>query len=79
MRFLKIETDPYNLASMCDKILYQDCYRIMNEHAIKLLIDSQLNYNRNIEDISDQDRQFLEGKSDPSTLNKDISYSPKNR
>ena len=53
MRFIKLETDPYNISSLCDKILYQDCFRVMNEHAIKLLIDGQLNYNRTIEDISD--------------------------
>eukprot|EP00347_Sterkiella_histriomuscorum_P020611 403337148 len=61
MRFIKIETDPQNLSLLCDKILYQDCIRIMNEHSIKLLIEGQLNYNRTTEDINEADKNFFQG------------------
>jgi hypothetical protein len=53
MRFVKIETDPYNLANLSDKILYQDCLRVMNEHSMKLLVDGEMAYNRYIEDVTD--------------------------
>lgn len=46
MRFIKLTTDPMALASKFDKILYNDCKRTLNEHAMKLLLKNELPYSR---------------------------------
>ncbi|CDW83566.1 UNKNOWN [Stylonychia lemnae] len=64
MRQIQIETDPYNLANQCDKILYQDCLRMMNEHSMKLLIEDQINYSRSQDELTTNEKLLLEGKTE---------------
>ena len=52
----------FELVKMSGEILYQDCLRMMNEHALKLLLESPLAYARTMEDIGETDKLILEGK-----------------
>jgi hypothetical protein len=44
MRFLKLSAD--KIVDYSEKILFKESERIFNEHAIRLLVENEINYTR---------------------------------
>jgi hypothetical protein len=49
------------LTHYCIKILIQESFRVLNEHAMRLLITHKSNFVRESEELSDKERNLFEG------------------
>ena len=54
MRFIILESSV--ITQYTEKILYKEGLRIFNEHAIRLLVDNEINFQREIDEIQEFDK-----------------------
>lgn len=50
-----------SIVKFSQKILYQESFRIFNEHGMRLLLSNDIKYTRQYEEILEYERMKLEG------------------